>query len=49
MEYGELLNTEKPISLSVILYHNKHAGLTTRFQAKNLYKSIFVLSRSRDM
>jgi len=25
-----------------------HAGLTTRYRAKNLYKSIIVLSRSRD-
>jgi len=26
-----------------------HAGLTTRYLMKNLYKSIFVLSRSRDI
>jgi len=26
-----------------------HAGLTTRYRKKYLYKSIFVLSRSRDI
>jgi len=27
----------------------KHTGLTTRYRTKSLYKSIFVLSRSRDI
>jgi len=26
-----------------------HAGLTTRFRTKSVYKSIFLLSRSRDI
>jgi len=26
-----------------------HAGLTTRYRTKSLYKSIYVLSRSRDI